>query len=325
MKKTPKIILLTVVIAAVAAGTYYISSRSPMKSASTVPEEKLAAIINGKPITLDEFQKNYRRFTLRFNLPEGADPEAADELKMSFLNKQIETELLKQEAELRSLTVTDEELDREIAQLKEDYPKDTLNEALERIGIQLEQWKEDRREKLLIDKLIQQEIDSIIHVRDQEVMDYYTKNKDKFKRPQMVRARQIVVATEQEAKSIRSRLLKGDDFAELARLFSLSPDAEQGGDLGTFAKGQMPEEFDKVVFRYRVGSISRVVQSPYGFHIFRVEKRMPPRTLPLEDVQEEIRKSIFQRRQEAFFQEWLNSLKKQARITIYPENLKDRL
>jgi len=324
MKKTPKIILLTVVIAAAAAGSYYISSMSPMKSSPTVPEKKLVAIVNGNPITFDEFQEKYRRFTLRFNLPEGAAPEAANELKMSFLNKQIETELLKQEAEFRSLTVTDEELDREIIQLKEDYPKDTLNEALERIGMQLEQWKEDRREKLLIDKLIQQEIDSIIHVSDQEVMDYYTKNKDEFKRPQMVRARQIVVATEEEAKSIRSRLLKREDFAEMARLYSLSPDAEQGGDLGTFAKGQMPEEFDKIVFRYRVGSISKVVQSPYGFHIFKVEKRMPPRTLPLEDVQVEIRKSIFQARQETFFQEWLNSLKKQAKITIYPENLKDR-
>jgi hypothetical protein len=51
---------------------------------------------------------------------------------------------------------------------------------------------------------------------------------------------------------------------------------------------------------------------------------MPPRTLPLEDVQVEIRKSIFHARQETFFQEWLNSLKKQAQITIYPENLKDR-
>jgi peptidyl-prolyl cis-trans isomerase C len=324
MKKTHKIILLTVVIAAAAAGIYYIFSSSSMKSSPTVPEKKLVAIVNGNSITLDEFQEKYRRFTLRFNLPEGAEPEAANELKMSFLNKQIETELLKQEAEFRNLTVTDEELDREILQLKEDYPKDTLNEALERIGMQLEQWKEDRREKLLIDKLIQQEIDSIIHVSDQEVMDYYTKNKDEFKRPQMVRARQIVVATEEEAKSIRSRLLKGEDFAEMARLYSLSPDAEQGGDLGTFAKGQMPEEFDKIVFRYRVGSISKVVQSPYGFHIFKVEKRMPPRTLPLEDVQVEIRKSIFQARQETFFQEWLNSLKKQAKITIYPGNLKDR-
>ncbi|TNF48811.1 hypothetical protein EP232_02035 [bacterium] len=324
MKKRSLIIGLLVLVAAVAIGVYYFYTRSLITSASKMPEEKLVAIVNGNPITLDEFQEKYRRFALRFNLPEGAEPEAADELKMSFLNKQIETELLKQEAEFRSLTVTEEELDREINQLKEDYPKDTLNEALDRIGMQLEQWKEDRKEKLLIDKLIQQEIDSIIHVSDQEVMDYYTKNKEEFKRPQMVRARQIVVATEGEAKSIRSRLLKGEDFAELARLFSLSPDAEQGGDLGTFVKGQMPEEFDRVVFRYRVGSISKVVQSPYGFHIFKVEKRIPPRTLPLEDVREEIRKNIFQVRQESFFQEWLDSLKKQAQITIYPENLKDR-
>jgi len=323
MKKTFTIILLLMVTAAIAGGIYYFSISSPGTPMSNAPVEKLVAVVNGNPITLEEFQGKYSRFTLRFNLPERTEPEAAAELKMSFLNRLIETELLKQEAEFRSLAVNDEELDKEIHQLTEDYPKDTLNEALERIGMQLEQWKEDRKEKLLIDKLIHQEIDSIIHVSDQEVLDYYTKNKEEFKRPQTVRARQIVVATEDEAKSLRSRLLKGEDFAELARRFSLSPDAEQGGDLGTFAKGQMPKEFDDVVFRYRVGSISRVVQSPYGFHVFRVEKRMAPRILPLEEVQEEIRKSIFQSRQESFFQEWLNSLKKQAQITIYPENLKD--
>lgn len=316
--------MLAVIALLLGTGVYYFAIRSPGTNGPQVPAKKLVAIVNGNPISLEEFQDKYRRFTLRFNLAEGAEPEAAEELKMSFLNKLIETELLIQEAEFRNLTVTEEELDREIAQLMEDYPKDNLNEALEQIGIQLEQWKEDRKEKLLIDKLIQQEIDTIIHVSDQEILDYYAKNKEMFKRPQMVKARQIVVATEGEANSIRSRLLKGEDFAELARRFSLSPDAEQGGDLGTFAKGQMPEEFDNVVFQYRVGSFSRVVQSPYGFHIFLVEKRMPPRTLPIDEVRDEIRTSIFQSRQEAFFQEWLNSLKNQAQITIYPENLKGR-
>jgi parvulin-like peptidyl-prolyl isomerase len=247
----------------------------------------------------------------------------ADELKMSFLNKLIETELLLQEAEVRGLTVSPEELDREIDLLKQDYPSDTLNEALERIGMKLEEWKEDREEKLLIDKLIEREIDSVIHVSDDEVAEFYKANREEFKQPLMVRARQIVVATEEEAKSIRSRLLRGEDFAELARLYSLSPDSEQGGDLGSFGKGQMPEEFDQVVFRYRVGSISRVVKSPYGYHLFKVEDRISPRTRRLEEVSEDIRKRIFQRRQESFFNEWLMSLKDQAQITVYPENMKD--
>jgi len=190
--------------------------------------------------------------------------------------------------------------------------------------VQLEEWKKDRVEKLLIDKLIEQEIDSIIHVSDQDVEEYYKANKKEFQQPLMVRARQIVVATEEEARSIRSKILKGADFADMAKRFSLSPDSEQGGDLGKFAKGQMPEEFDKVVFRYRVGSVSRVVKSPYGFHIFKVEHRIRPRTQTLDEVSEQIRQKIFQARQESFFNEWLGHLKDQAQITLYLENLENK-
>ncbi len=283
----------------------------------------MVASVNGRAITAESFRDSFHQFARRFSLPAEESAGMADELKMSFLNKLIETELLLQEAEVRGLTVSPEELDREIDLLKQDYPSDTLNEALERIGMKLEEWKEDREEKLLIDKLIEREIDSVIHVSDDEVAEFYKANREEFKQPLMVRARQIVVATEEEAKSIRSRLLRGEDFAELARLYSLSPDSEQGGDLGSFGKGQMPEEFDQVVFRYRVGSISRVVKSPYGYHLFKVEDRISPRTRRLEEVSEDIRKRIFQRRQESFFNEWLMSLKDQAQITVYPENMKD--
>ena len=311
------------VVAGLAVALYLMMGPSTPPQKPDTQEASVVATVNGRPITVEAFRRSYDRFARRFILPMNGSADATEELKMSFLNKLIETELLMHEADVRGLTVSDDELNREISHLKEDYPKDTLNETLERIGVKLEEWKEDRREKLLIDKLIEREIDSVIHVSDDEVASYYKANRAEFKQPLRVRARQIVVSTEEEAKSIRSRLRRGEDFAELARLHSLSPDAEQGGDLGIFAKGQMPEEFDKVVFRYRVGNISRVVQSPYGFHLFKVEERIPPRTLTLEEAREDIRKRIFQGRQESFFNEWLTSLKEQARITIYPENLKE--
>jgi hypothetical protein len=251
------------------------------------PGMTLVAEVNGKPITAEVFNEKYSRFTLRFHVPVAESPTSVSELKLGFLNKLIETELLLQEAEVR------------------------------------DEWKEDRKEKLLIDKLIKREVDSVIHVSDDEIREYYDANKDEFQQPLMVRARQIVVGTEEEADALRTRLVRGEDFAEIARLHSLSPDAQSGGDLGVFAKGQMPEVFDEIVFRYRVGSISKVVKSPYGYHIFKVEDRIRPRLQKIEEVRDQIAAAIFQGRQEAFFKDWLDSLKKQARIIIYPENLED--
>lgn len=317
MKKIALIIVLAILIA---ASAWYAYHRYHSTAPDTAPPvEKLLATVNGKAITTADFEEKYRRFARRANIP--AETAKKHELKMGFLNKLIETTLLLQEAEVRGLTVTERELDQEIVQLKEDYPKDTLDETLERIGLKLEEWKEERKEKLLIDKLIQREIDSAIQVSDDEVREYYNAHKEQFKQPLQVRARQIVVATEEEANALRKRILKGESFEEIARQYSLSPDAEKGGDLGVFSKGQMPEEFDNVVFRYREGAVSRVVQSPYGFHIFKVEKRFGPRTLTLDEVRDEIASKIFRERQESFFKEWLDSLKQQAKITIYPENL----
>jgi len=316
-----KAIFSIIFFAAVFSGValfYFRFSSGPLQE--TQPQEKLAAMVNGESISASAFGDEYQRFARRANLPQTESP-ATSELKMGFLNRLIETRLLVQEADVRGLIVSEEELDREISQLKEDYPKDTLNETLERIGLKLEEWREERREKLLIDELIRREIDSVIHVSDDEINSYFKTNMKDFQRPLQVHARQIVVATEEEANTLRSRIVKGESFEELARLHSLSPDAKEGGDLGVFSKGQMPEEFDQVVFRYRSGTLSRVVQSPYGFHLFKVEERFPPRSLSLEEVRDEIASRIFRRRQEAFFKEWMDSLKKQAKVTIYPENL----
>jgi len=321
MKKNFFALAALCLVAGIAGTAYYALTRQT--SPPPEPEVKLVAEVNGKPITAETFDQKYSRFTLRFHIPVAETPDAVKELKLGFLNKLIETELLLQEAEIRGLTVSEEELDREISHLKEDYPRDTLNAALEKIGLKLEEWREDREEKLLIDKLIQREVDSVIHVSDDEIEDYYNAHKDEFQQPLMVRARQIVVATEEEANALRTRLIRGEDFREIARLYSLSPDAASGGDLGVFAKGQMPEEFDEIVFRYKVGTISKVVKSPYGYHIFLVEDRMRPRLQKLEEVRDQIKDGIFRGRQEAFFKEWLDSLKKQARIIIYPENLEN--
>ena len=316
-----KAILLFIFLTAACIGAVLVFFQlSPGPLQETQQPKKLVAVVNGKPITASVFDNQYQRFTRRANLSQ-TESSSTSELKMGFLNRLIETSLLLQEAEMLGMSVSEEELNREIKQLKEDYPKDTLNETLERIGLKLEEWKEERREKLLIDNLIHRQIDSVIHVSDDEISSYYKTNKKEFERPLQVHARQIVVATEEEADALRSRILKGEDFEELARVHSLSPDAKEGGDLGVFSKGQMPEEFDQVVFRYRSGTLSKVVQSPYGFHLFKVEERFPPRSPDLEEVRDEISSRIFLKRQEAFFKEWMDSLKKQAKITIFPENL----
>ena len=124
-----------------------------------------------------------------------------------------------------------------------------------------------------------------------------------------------------DAEKILKRLKQGENFAELAREFSLSPDSEDGGSLGYFARGQLPVEFDRVLFRLPVGQVSDPVKSPYGYHLFLVERRRKAGLRPYAAVKDEIVEQLSQQREEEVFQAWLDNLQKQTRTTINWEQL----
>jgi len=124
-----------------------------------------------------------------------------------------------------------------------------------------------------------------------------------------IRARHILVETEEEAETLLERLADGEDFAALAEELSQDPaSAEQGGDLGWFPRGQMVPEFDEVAFSLSPGEISDLVDSSFGFHIIMVEERDEDREL--DSVM------LAQRRTEAF-QAWLVDLEATATIERY--------
>ena len=137
---------------------------------------------------------------------------------------------------------------------------------------------------MMIEKLIARDVVRNLRVPSSEVRRYYQENPQEFQRPEQVRVRQIVVATEEEAQKVLDKLLNEKaDFAALARQKSTAPEAETGGDLGFFAMGEMPGEFN-VVFGLPRGGISSVVKSPYGYHIFKLEEKRKAGKLGLEEA-----------------------------------------
>ncbi|MCK4536555.1 MAG: peptidyl-prolyl cis-trans isomerase, partial [Desulfuromonadales bacterium] len=105
-------------------------------------------------------------------------------------------------------------------------------------------------------------------------------------------------------------------FETVARKHSLSPDAQQGGDLGFFGRGQMPAEFDDAVFALPVGRLSDLVKSEYGFHIFLVEKKRAAARLSQKEADREIRRILESHKQEEAYQGWLQDLRSRATIEV---------
>jgi hypothetical protein len=112
--------------------------------------------------------------------------------------------------------------------------------ALSGLGIEAKRWKASQERRALIGRLIEQEVVGKIPVEQSEVEAYYKKNLDGFREPASFHARQMLVDTKEEADRIHARLMKGDDFGELAKEFSQSPDAARGGDLGYFDAKAFP-------------------------------------------------------------------------------------
>lgn len=290
---------------------------SCQRSSSSPPVvSSVVAMVDEEAITLTEFGKALEEARPDTGLVE-AD-EAVRAYRRDLLDQLIDRRLFKAEAARLKLSIEAQELQEAIGQVQGDYSQEDFQQILKSQRVSFSEWKEKLREDLLVRKLISQMVDSQISVTEKEIADYYKAHRKQFQQKERVRVRQIVVATQEEARQIRQLLISGQDFGEIAKARSLSPDKVQGGDLGFFAKGEMPEAFD-VVFTQGKGKLSPIVKSSYGYHLFKVEGRQTGKALTLTEATERIRTLLAEDKREGKFLEWVTGLRQKAKIRInYP-------
>lgn len=269
--------------------------------------------INGRTVTVAQFKAEFAK---TLSSEQSLTPEEKAELERSFLVQIIDQELALGEAARQKITVTAAEVDAALAEYRQDYPDGTFDEMLKERAITLEQWRKELEQSLLIEKLARQVVYPDVAVSDEEVAAYYEDNKGDFDRPEQVRARQIVVASQEEGERILALLRGGEAFETVARQHSLSPDSDHGGDLGFFSRGEMPAEFDQVVFTLSIGQISDLVQTEYGFHIFLVEERREAVRLTLSEVKDEIRDELRAEKEALAYQQWLVDMRGRSKIEV---------
>jgi parvulin-like peptidyl-prolyl isomerase len=162
-----------------------------------------------------------------------------------------------------------------------------------------------------------------ITVGDDEVRAYYDGHPDEFLLPERVQVSQILVKAESEAVEVweKARLADEEGFRILARAQSVGPEASEGGEMGVFQKGQLPADIGAAVFGMREGEVSPVVESSYGYHIFRLDKRFAPEQVSLEAAAPSIKQKLLGRKMEAVTARHLEELKKSLDWDIFPENL----
>lgn len=277
-----------------------------------LPENVLARV-NQEQITVDEFNREFKELISEPG-KEAKESNLVD-LKQAYLDQVIERKILVQEARRLGIKVSQEELNQAILEIKMDYPGEGFGEKLGLKGMTLEEWKVRLEEKLLAEKMIRRVLHYRGEIDEKEALQYYETHRSSFQLKPKVRARQIIVADGEEAIQILKRLKKGESFDKLAVKKSLGPERVNGGDLGYFSRGEKPAEFDHV-FSMEVGTISDVIKSPYGYHIFKLEEKIEPRQIPFEEAKSGILQELGQKKGEEEYQKWLKGLKGEAKIKI---------
>jgi peptidyl-prolyl cis-trans isomerase C len=275
-------------------------------------DDKTLADVDGVRIAVEDLNDRYGRLEKELgNPPKGKAAENA--VKRAIVKELVDRALLLAEAKRRGLTVTREEIEQEKTRLWSGLEPDEFKEAMAEAHVTPDRLEEKIRQELLVSRLT----GSIVAdgaVSDAEAAAYYAKNKDRFFTQEAVRARQIIVGTEDDARQARRRVLAGEKFEEVAADLSQSPDVKKGGDLGFFQKGEMPKAIEDVAFALNPGQVSQVIESPYGYHVIRVEERKPPRQRELSEVRGEIVEAVLTEKREERYRAYLGELSLKARV-----------
>ncbi|MBL8919647.1 MAG: peptidyl-prolyl cis-trans isomerase [Myxococcaceae bacterium] len=267
-----------------------LSACSQQQKPQTDPN--VVATVNGEVITRADFERELSRESQAMEGSAPRSPEQIEPFKQALLETMVERLMLLQAARDAQVQVSAEEVDRRMLALTSEYPAGTFDTALAQSQTSKTELARRTKEQLLVERLLSEQVFSRVAVTEEQIRRQYDENPDRWTEPEQVHAQQIVVKGLDEAKRLQQLLWQGKKFPDLARRYSLSPDAKVGGDLGFFKRGEMPPAFDDAIFRLSPGGTSDVVSTDYGFHLFRLLEKKPARKRELTEVRGQIEQTL---------------------------------
>ena len=247
-------------------------------------KKNAVATIDKEVITVDDLNERLKAFPQQFQTA-----LQQKENKVKVLDQLIDEALLLTEAKKKGYTKNS------------DY-KDRMDQA---------------KKQILISLVIRDNIDKKITLTQEDLTNYYTRNKDAYAEKEQRRVSHILVKEEAQAKKLLAQLKKGKGaFDKVAKKHSIDPTKDNGGDIGWFQKGQLVPEFEKAAYGIKKkGSLSGVVKTQFGFHIIKLtDKRVRPE-IKFDDVKAQIQQNVYAEKKRALTDQFLAQLKKDHKVT----------
>ncbi len=292
----------------------------------------IVAIVNDDIITLHDVKQEAQPAVKEAEKKGALSDADRIKIRRTALDHLIEKRLTDQKIKELGIRVSDEEIRQAIDDVRKQNnipSQEALLAALTAQGLTFDQYRAQLQEQIEKLKLVSMEVRAKVQVTESEMRDYYTANLAKYSEEESYRARHIFFKTGPKASpdeiqrsratalSVLADAKAGKDFAELAKRFSEDPAARKdGGDLGSFKKGDMQPELEKTILALKPGEVSELVSTPIGFHIIKLEARVPGSTKPFESVKADIEDILYRKKSEERFSQWVKDLRGKANIEI---------
>jgi parvulin-like peptidyl-prolyl isomerase len=228
----------------------------------------------------------------------------------------IEEKILLDAARDQGMLLTWEEKKQYLAKQTNESVREEKNRPLNEDEVRL------LLDRLLVEKYTYSQVKNI-EVEEEEIKDYYAKNKREFLLAERVKVSQILLSSEEMAVELLENLKNStsEDFKRIAQKESIGVEASRGGEMGVFEMGQLPYEMEKVIFSLKEGEVSLVFESSYGFHIFRLDAKYEPELTPEEKASSSIRMKILSQKIKDHLSQHIEDLKDSLEWDFYPQNL----
>ena len=281
---------------------------------SSLVDGKWAAKVNEEAILVKDYDARvaeakiiYEQQGLDFDTDQGK--QVLSQIKTMLLDRMIEGKLIAQE--LRENSLNPEE--SKVIEQEEIIKKNIGDEKKFQDTLKQQGMTEPELRSFLT---VYENITGDIELSEADVKAFYDKNIGMYSQPESVKARHILVETEDEANAIIAELKAGSNFEQLAKEKSTEPGAENsGGDLGTFPRGQMIPEFETAAFSQKVGTYSTTpVKTKFGYHVILVEEHADEVTPDYTKVKAKVSEDALNQRKNEKFQTYFGDLLKNAKI-----------
>jgi peptidyl-prolyl cis-trans isomerase SurA len=303
---------------------------NPVPSPSQEVLDGIAAVVNHDVITFSQVRElvGPAEGQARRELRGEALPAKIKEIRLKAINDLIDRQLILQEFYKNKFNIPYHYIEDRVGTIvREEFGGDrnAFVRTLQAQGYTFERFKNLEREKMIVQAMRSQNVKRDIILPEPRIQEYYQKNRGEFSEDDQIKLRMIAIRRAEDGsdsrramvQEIRSKIVEGAEFQDLARMYSEDSTQDQGGDWGWINRRTLNETLSKAAFSLKPGQVSQILELGNSYYLLLVEAKKNATVKPFAQLRDNIQAKLIQEERRKREDEWIARLRKKAYIKMF--------